>query len=141
MHPDSTLYRLSTPADEPSLYAMPHGLVARRFPTIVAERDGEVIGYLGTHDDDAAIVAGPMDIALESDRAKGIVALRLIQAYETVLIHAGVDHYFYAVADPKWAEATLRSPRTTLCAQSADGVFLFKRELPRVLPGPDDTVH
>lgn len=140
MQPSATIYRIATDDDEPSLLVMPNGLVARRFPTVVAERDGEIIGYLGTHDRHDVILAGPMDICLESERAKGVIASRLIQAYETVLLLAGVDFYFYTVRNGKWREATERSPRTTFCSETPDGVCLFKRELPPIVPA-GVTVH
>ena len=133
MHPSNTMYRLATAADEPELLTWPEGLLPRRFPTVIAERDGEIIGYLGTHDRDDCILAGPMEVRLENERAKGLVALRLIEAYETVLLHAGIEFYFYGVHNGPWRDATERSPRTMLVYEDGD-LGVFKRELPPIVP-------
>lgn len=139
MHPHTTQYRLANSADEPELLTWPDGMLPRRFPTIVAERDGEIIGYLGTHDRNDCIMAGPMEVRLENERAKGAIALRLIEAYEIVLLHAGVEFYFYGVQNGPWRDATERSPRTELIHEQ-EGIGVFKRYLPPIIPA-DRVVH
>ena len=137
MRPASTRYRLATEADEAALRALPQGDVPRRFPTIVAERDGAIVGYLATHDRPDMILAGPLEVVIPEGHSRGVMALRLIQAYEFVLGQFdGVHSYFYATADPAWIEATTRCERTRFCYEYPNGLHLFERDLPT-----DGTVH
>lgn len=129
MRPTSTHYRISTELDEPNLHVMAQGLVPRRFPTVVAERDGQIIGFLGTHDRRDAILAGPLEVELPSGRHRAVVAMRLIQAYENVLTLAGIDHYFYVAEPGQWADAAGRCARSEFCGEAENGLCLFKRLL------------
>jgi len=137
MRPTSTRYRLATEADDDALNALPKGEVPRRFPTVVAERDGEIVGYLATHDRPDMILAGPLEVTLPADANRGVMAMRLIQAYEFVLGQVeGVRSYFYATADDAWIAATARCERTRFCHTYPNGLHLFERDLPH-----NGTVH
>lgn len=140
MTPDSTSYRLATEADEAEIQTLPDGDVPRAFPTVVAERDGKIIGFLGTHALPNGIVAGPLTVDLPSDRARAIVAMRLIQTYEFVLMQApGITGYLYSVdGDAPWAAATARCDRTHYIGE-VDGLQWFERRLP--VPDVSPTVH
>jgi len=140
MTPEHTIYRLSTEADEPQIQMLRDGDVPRAFPTVVAERDGKIIGFLGTHALPNGIVAGPLTVDLPSYRARGIVALRLIQTYEFILMQApGITSYLYSVdGDAPWAAATGRCDRTHYIGE-VDGLQWFERRLP--VPQPSPTVH
>lgn len=140
MTPEHTIYRLSTEADEPQIQMLRDGDVPRAFPTVVAERDSKIIGFLGTHALPNGIVAGPLTVDLPSDRARGIVALRLIQTYEFILMQApGITSYLYSVdGDAPWAAATGRCDRTHYIGE-VDGLQWFERRLP--VPQPSPTVH
>lgn len=73
------------------------------FPTVLAERDGQVLGFLATARSDKAVIAGPLVIAPEARRPV-IVMMRLIEAYEVVLKRAGVVSFYFHVAEanPMW---------------------------------------
>lgn len=61
------------------------------FPTIVAEKDGEIIGVCGTNIKQQTIFQGPL--ALKRDRPRRFTALRLIDAYDAVMRLAGISMY------------------------------------------------
>ncbi len=61
------------------------------FPCVVAEDDGEVVGFLGTNDDKSAIYAGP----LECNNI--FTCSYLIQGYDNLMKAAGVTHWFNMV--------------------------------------------
>lgn len=109
MHPASTRYRLESSADAAQIAALPGGLVPRKFPTVVAEREGRILGFLGTHDREDCILAGPLGVRDREGRSRAIIAWRLLQAYEVVLAHAGVSAYYFTTDDPHWAGAIVRS--------------------------------
>jgi len=93
-----TTYRLATQPDD---YDTCRLFVPGKFgfPTILAERDGELLGFLGTHPRDDAVVVGPIFVR-EDKRGTGFIALRLIESYEKVLHAAGVSEYLLS-ADPE----------------------------------------
>ena len=66
------------------------------FPTIIAERDGTVIGAMATKDRDDMVVAGPILVSVPN-RNNGIVTLRLTEAYERALRASGVSRYLIHV--------------------------------------------
>lgn len=143
MHPDSTVYRLATPADEAEIRALPDGQVPRAFPTVVAERDGEIIGFLGTHDRRDCILAGPLSIALPAGRARGVVAWRLIQTYEFILMQVqGIDSYCFVAEGESWQGAVARaSGRTEPFGVDAEGNQWYLRHLPLRSRPDGATVH
>lgn len=98
-----TVYRL---AHSPKDYAACHALLTERatlsWPTIVAERDGSIIGFLATQPRTDAIVAGPL--AVRPSPGAAWTLMRLIDAYEAVLRLAGVTSYRFFVerANARW---------------------------------------
>lgn len=60
-------------------------------PTVFAEKDGKIIGFLSTHDNPRSVVAGPF-VAKSS-----VVALRLVQIYEAILNTLGVGVFWFHV--------------------------------------------
>lgn len=131
MRPDSTIYRLAKPEDDYWLDLLPSGEVPRRFPTVVAERAGTIVGFLATDARADFICAGPLYVDLPEGRHRGVVAVRLIQAYEAVLMHAeGVDGYYYMIGDIPWKRPTSRCENTYFCKTFENGLSLFWRELP-----------
>lgn len=108
MHPEQTQYLLAT---QPSDYARCHALMKRQrlatdrmgWPTVMALRRGELLGFLSTQRRDDAVVAGP--VALAPD-ASPIIIMRLVEAYETVMVLAGIQfYYFYLERDhPRWVQ-------------------------------------
>ena len=140
MHPVKTRYRLARPEDDYFMDLMEHGDVPRRFPTVVAERDGHIVGFLATDARADFICAGPLSVSPDAAQSRGILAMRLIQAYEAVLLQAqGVEGYYFMGASTPWIAATQRCENTFRVRDCDNGLSLFWRELPT----PDQlmTVH
>ena len=100
MQPRNTLYRLMEPTDEPILQRMwtdhkkVFGLPKKfGFPTIVAERDGTILGFLSSDPSAKILTAGPLIVTAG---VSGIVVMRLIEAYEN-LIRPMMDGYLFHV--------------------------------------------
>lgn len=99
-----TTYRLATsPADYKRCQAFMREHqppVPLSFPTVMAERDGEMVGLLSTHTKHGAVVAGPLVLR----KGHGITMIRLIEAYDTVMWRAGVRSYHFHVSagNAKW---------------------------------------
>ena len=127
-----TTYRL---ANSPADFKACHKLVKAESlkgklssPTILAERDGELLGFFATQKNPAAVIAGPM-IVREDKRGSGFIMVRLIEAYEKVLWKAGVRKYFITT-DPereKWNESLERMGYVPL--EEHEGHLWFEREL------------
>ena len=109
MQPQNTIYRLASPGGEfNKLYAMGkrvlgHEIGRLRWPTIVAERDGVVVGFLGTLKHDEVVLAGPLVIDLPS---RMFVAMRLMEAYERLRRITGVMPILFVVKrdNARWLE-------------------------------------
>lgn len=105
MFPTSTIYRL---ADNPRDYAACHEIMRTNgstdwdlhWPTIVAIRDKQVIGFLSSNKVDWCVMAGPLELTKPSP----FVTLRLIEAYEIVMRRMGVTQYcfFIAKSNQQW---------------------------------------
>lgn len=97
--PTTTIYRL---ADNPRDYAACHTIMRANgskdwdlhWPTVIAVRDGEVIGFLSSNKVDWCQMAGP----LELKRPSPFVVVRLIEAYENVMRFLGVTRYCFFIA-------------------------------------------
>ncbi len=106
MKPDKTKYTL---AASPNDYRRCRALWATRpdlgepepiaFPTVMAMRDGELVGFLGSYPRKDMLVAGPMIVK----RGLGIIVLRLNLAYENFLRSAGVVFYYFGIPDSEVA--------------------------------------
>jgi hypothetical protein len=108
MIPRDTTYRL---AHAPRDYARCHTLMREEgppvklgWPTVLAERDGKVIGFVSTQPRRDALVAGPL--VLNGTPRPGIVVMRLAEAYDLVMRKAGVTSYLFHVDtdNAKWLE-------------------------------------
>jgi hypothetical protein len=66
------------------------------YPTIVAEREGKIVGVLATTPHRYRIIAGPLAID-PGIKVKSFVALRLIEAYEVILRLSGVTQYYFNI--------------------------------------------
>lgn len=99
MHPTTTIYRL---ADNPRDYAACHEIMRTNgskdwdlhWPTVVAVRDKQIIGFLSSNKVDWCVMAGPLELA----RPSPFVVLRLIEAYENVMRFMGVTQYCFFIA-------------------------------------------
>lgn len=105
MRPRDTRYRLArTPRDYHRCHALlPDAAAQLAFPTVMAERDHAVVGFLSTDVRHGQIVAGPLIVQAEQAHP-GLLVLRLVEAYEQVLRSAGVRGYVFHVeaANTAW---------------------------------------
>lgn len=100
MRPFSTLYRLSEPGDvhtckqiwreNKDLFGAPQKL---GWPTVVAQRDGRLLGFLSTDPTKKVIVAGPLIVG---KNCSAIIVIRLVEAYENI-IRPWVNGYYFHV--------------------------------------------
>lgn len=103
MRPERTKVRLVKPGGEYNrIYAMAwrNGFKVHKgdlaFPTVVAERDGVIVGFLSTQNREDAVWAGPMVVEAEH---KKLLWLRLAEGYEYALHRCGVKHYLIGVPE------------------------------------------
>lgn len=130
MRNSATTYRLAT---SPRDYAKCHGLAraAQRtvspfgFPTVMAERDGELVAFLGTHQREDMLLAGPL--VLKPGLPSVILKLRLGEVYENLLCIAGVKFYVLGVekTDAKSLEFSKRMGMEQI--GETDTQVLFRR--------------
>ena len=104
-----TTYRLAVgPADYKKCRALMAEFiepVALSFPTVMAERDGKLIGFLATQPRKEAVIAGPLMLRERSP----FVTLRLLEAYDNVMRAAGITAYhFYVKNGNQWREQVER---------------------------------
>lgn len=132
MIPRDTLYRL---AHSPRDYGACRALMLSQgqdatcsFPTVLAEREGKIVGFCATQPRKDAVVAGPMAVSKDLPRP-GITIIRLGEAYENVLRHAGVKVYWFHVEPhmKEWADI-LRRVGFEPFAEDAEGIR-FRRVL------------
>lgn len=67
------------------------------FPTIIAERDDEVIGVLSTRPTKNMIIAGPIRIDVKGNPT--FTLIRLVDCYEFILRKAGITSYLMHTTD------------------------------------------
>jgi len=97
-------------AHKPSHYALCHRLMKEQgmgnermgWPTLLAyDTEGKFAGFCATEKRKDAVVCGPLAIV----KGKGLgCALKLISAYEAVLINCGIKFYWFHVLNnnPQW---------------------------------------
>lgn len=105
MHSAYTIYRL---ADCPNDYSACHKIMRANgshdwdlhWPTVVAVRDGEIIGFLSSNKVNWCQMAGPLELKKPSP----FVVLRLIESYEYVMRYMGLTSYvfFIAKSNTRW---------------------------------------
>lgn len=133
MHSERTIYRL---ADNPNDYRACHDILRAhnrpadwklKWPTVVAVRDNEIIGFLSTNKSHWAVMAGPLELKIPSP----FVVLRLIEAYEVALLYMGVSRYcFYIAKDAEHAHwlAQARRLGLTPISETPENIY-FERIL------------
>ena len=133
MKPARTKIRLARPGGEWNrLYAMAKRAGGRPhkgdfgFPTVVAERDGEVIGFLSTWPSDKAVFAGPLVV----DGGKNpFLFIRLVEGYENVLKAAGVKVYLHHIDKEREEHVGMMERLGFSRYREVDTGWLMKREL------------
>lgn len=98
-----TTYRPARQSDYPTLHrlAATVDLDGTRFqrPTIVVERDGQLVGFATTRRFGQRVTVGPVVIA-DTIRLKGLVAIRAVLEIEQVLKDEGRLYYLIGTTDP-----------------------------------------
>lgn len=126
-----TIYRLARPGGEyNTLYKLMEreGLARSKlgWPTVVAERDGEIIGFLSTHTDGDLILAGPLVIR---GGRNPFTFVRLAEAYENMLRLASIRLYFFNVEKSNSAQVErVKALGFPICGESETHI-MFKRTL------------
>ena len=131
MKPAHTKYRLARPGGEYNrLYALMQREMGIReplgWPVVVAERDGRVVGFLGTAARDDVLIAGPL--VIEGGR-NPIMFLHLTEAYENVLRLASINSYYFTVDEGNFEQvARVKSLGIPQVGQDKNKL-IFLREL------------
>jgi hypothetical protein len=93
-----TIYRL---ARDPGDYRRAQALAKVRgayqgplgFPTVLAERDGKVVGFVSTHPKADAVLCDRLAVAEEIEKPARVI-FKLAEAYERVMWMAGIRAYY-----------------------------------------------
>jgi hypothetical protein len=98
------------------------------FPTIIAERDEEVIGIISRRDEKFGIVAGPMVVAVDRPQ---FVLLKLADMFEKVLKTLGITTYMFAVDSlhEQWVDIINKTGMAELIDDKQDRYLWFKRTI------------
>ncbi len=132
MRPVSTTFRIVRPGGAfNKLYALakrvgqPLATGTLNWPTVAAERDGKVIGFLSTLPVNGVVMAGPLVL----EKPSMLMTIRLGEAYEVVLRLAGVNTYFHMVSKEQPAYVSMLE-RLGYTQYGVDGEqIVMKREL------------
>ena len=97
-----TVYRLARQGDYSKLHRFAeaqqmHDVVYQK-PTIVVERDGQLVGFAATRRWGERVTVGPVVIA-DTVRLKGLVAIRAVLEIEKVLKQEGRLYYLIGTTD------------------------------------------
>ena len=97
------------------------------FPVIIARRDNEIIGVLGTLKKDNQFIAGPLIVPGN----KSMVGFRLISMYESYLKVIGVRRFHFAIDkdNPKWLSMVTRMPGVCCPIKQDAKQIMFERTL------------
>lgn len=97
------------------------------FPTVLAFEGDVVVGLFSTVPKKDTIIAGPM--VLKSDRPRKFTALRLMEAYDSIMRTAGVSTYttFIERKDKLGMGLMERLPNTEWIGENIDGVLFARR--------------
>lgn len=95
------LYRIAgNPADYRACHALLRDLgrneMRMSFPTVMALEDKQLVGFLATFPSDDAVMTGP--IAVREGHNRGWIAIKLFDAYETMLRFIGVKKYLIQIS-------------------------------------------
>ena len=98
------------------------------WPTVVAERDGKILGFLSTQTNQGFIEAGPLVVSDEIS-VKAFIALRLAEAYENILKLSGIHTYYFGIEKEReeWIEVIKKMGFEKY--KEYDGIIWFRRRL------------
>lgn len=92
----SDSYRLAERQDMLELHRLTGSKELFRFPTVVARREGQVIGVMATIPNPTEVYAGVLWVE-PSLKMPGRIILKLEQAYSNVLRMAKVEYYVWGI--------------------------------------------
>lgn len=129
MKPRDTLYRLAATAAD---YRACHAIMRTngnfdqqlKFPTVVADRGGKIVGFLSTNACDWCHMAGP----LETSNGSPIMVMRLIEAYENLIRLMGLTRYCFSIAksQKRWIEQTSSFDMVEAIAEDEENIVFEK---------------
>lgn len=93
------------------------------WPVVVAFRDEEVVGVMGTQDRDDAVVAGP----LNADHVA--IAFRMAELYENFMTGIGVSSYMFYVeqSNEEWLNAVRKWPVFEEVGKDGEYIWFHRR--------------
>ena len=132
----TTSYKIAvTPQDFKNAYGFFRALndppvVKLSHPTILVERDGSIVGALGTMKNEYKILAGPLAINLPKGHNPGHIIIRLGQIYEALLKAANIKVYYFGIDrdKPEWIDIIRKGLNLEPYALF-EGRLYFRREL------------
>lgn len=134
----TTNVRLAVEADWPALARYDDRGHQYGFPAVMAERDGELVGYMASRPGrDDAIECH----AIKADSS--LIALRLMEAYESILAAFDVKGYIFSMDKeaPGFLETVLKLPDTVQYGETDNYIFAMRMlsHGRRQQPSPSDT--
>lgn len=91
-----TVYRIARDEEYSRLYEIFDIETPLTWPVIIAEREGDIIGMLGTHGDDR-LCAGPLQVKMPQGRTHVFVASRLARVYDDYMRSIGMKKFDFYV--------------------------------------------
>jgi hypothetical protein len=101
---------------------------ALSFPTVMARRDGKLVGFLSTHNDNRYVIAGPLIV---KGMRNPMITLRLVEAYDMIMLAHGIKLYYFSV-DANRKDAFSREKLESLGMkfwEQKDDTAWYKKEL------------
>lgn len=127
MYPRETVYRFAqSDADFHAIRELTAADDDPRWPAIIAERSGRIIGSIGTTPNDDAIIVGYLFAP------SSIVAMRLIEMYEATLRLMGIREYLFFLeedAPARWRSVLNRAPDIAEPIGEQDGMMWYRRRV------------
>lgn len=127
----TTFHICSTGAD----YAKAHAFVRSErdhdppltLPTILAIEDDEVVGIMGTEQDEQMIRVGVF--MTKSDRPRVFTALRMVEVYDNVMRNMGISTYVALIVreDARMQRMLDRVGGFEVIGENADGILYARR--------------
>jgi hypothetical protein len=137
MYARETLYRLGMPDDAPYLTALAQEVgelpPPYDFPVVVAERYGQRLGFVATQLTQEVVAVGPLVVS-PLLRMRGLIAVRLLEAYEAILKESGITAYVFTTADHNELHALVSRFGAVPWQQDEDGAQWYLRRLTRKEP-------
>lgn len=101
------------------------------FPTLCAYREGKLVGYISRHPNQKMLIFNNLTLDPDlSKNAKTIIAMRMIEALEIFLQHAGIKWYWFPVDKDNTELKDFLGKGQDLSPQHEDSMYhWYKREM------------